>query len=184
MSAGIEFECPHCRRVTRVPADLAGKQGRCAQCRKILEVPNPDLEGSARRTSHLRHADRAGFELASSTVEAEKLPDEPQSTMRKWDFTRLSLWVWVALVLVVVLPPVTVLYGFYAIVAGHRHCSRELAVTGWVGLIAFQVVWLAVSVINFGMFLLPLITIGFSTLLLLVHIKWIEALIRRKWATR
>lgn len=37
--AGIEFECPHCHRVTRVPVTLAGKQGRCAGCRKVLEVP-------------------------------------------------------------------------------------------------------------------------------------------------
>lgn len=39
MPAGIEFECPHCHRVTKVPLSLAGKQGRCAGCRKVLEVP-------------------------------------------------------------------------------------------------------------------------------------------------
>lgn len=40
MPAGIEFACPHCQRVTKVPVTLAGKQGRCAGCRKVLEVPS------------------------------------------------------------------------------------------------------------------------------------------------
>lgn len=35
----IEFACPHCSRVTRVPPNLAGKQGRCSGCRKVIEVP-------------------------------------------------------------------------------------------------------------------------------------------------
>lgn len=42
MPAGIEFECPHCDRVTKVPVDLAGKQGRCPGCRKVFEVPAAD----------------------------------------------------------------------------------------------------------------------------------------------
>jgi hypothetical protein len=36
---GIEFACPHCLRVSKVPASFAGKQGRCAGCKKVIEVP-------------------------------------------------------------------------------------------------------------------------------------------------
>lgn len=39
MPPGIQFACPYCGRVTKVPVTLAGKQGRCAGCRKVLEVP-------------------------------------------------------------------------------------------------------------------------------------------------
>ena len=34
----IKFACPHCDHVCRVPAELAGKQGRCPECLKGLEV--------------------------------------------------------------------------------------------------------------------------------------------------
>ncbi len=36
----IEFACPHCDFPTRVPADLAGKQGRCSSCKRVIEVPD------------------------------------------------------------------------------------------------------------------------------------------------
>ena len=39
MSAAIKFTCPHCERICKVPAELAGKQGRCPGCKKGLEVP-------------------------------------------------------------------------------------------------------------------------------------------------
>lgn len=39
MSAAIKFSCPHCERICKVPAELAGKQGRCPGCKKGLEVP-------------------------------------------------------------------------------------------------------------------------------------------------
>lgn len=204
MSAGIEFECPHCRRVTRVAAELAGKQGRCAQCRKILEVPNPDVESSARRTSHLRQADRTGFELASSsTVEAEKLPPRPvqappvpelsayelagrsgATSMRAWDFGRVPVGVWALLALGVLFPPVPLLFGLYAVGRGHLRRSREYAVCGWAGLIEVQVIWLAVSMIQLGLFAVPLITTALTALLALVHVKWITALIRRTFVPR
>lgn len=36
----IEFECPNCAAVMRVPDAYAGKQGRCPQCETRLLVPN------------------------------------------------------------------------------------------------------------------------------------------------
>ncbi len=90
--AGIEFECPHCQRVTKVPVTLAGKQGRCAGCRKVLEVPagvpasgrTPDPEDGllevldARRASERvrRPSDRvAGLEAARPS---ERVPSAPR----------------------------------------------------------------------------------------------------------
>lgn len=37
----IEFACPYCDRITRVPAAYGGKQGKCPGCQKVIEVPNP-----------------------------------------------------------------------------------------------------------------------------------------------
>jgi len=45
----IEFECPNCTSVMRVPDAYAGKQGRCPQCETRLLVPNiprPDLSNA------------------------------------------------------------------------------------------------------------------------------------------
>lgn len=39
MPPAIKFACPNCQRICKVPAELAGKQGRCPGCRKGLEVP-------------------------------------------------------------------------------------------------------------------------------------------------
>jgi uncharacterized RDD family membrane protein YckC len=41
MSGAIEFACPYCERVTRVPSTFAGKQGKCPGCQRVIEVPNP-----------------------------------------------------------------------------------------------------------------------------------------------
>lgn len=45
----IDFACPYCERVSRVPATFAGKQGKCPGCQKVIEVPDPaaDEGGSA-----------------------------------------------------------------------------------------------------------------------------------------
>jgi uncharacterized RDD family membrane protein YckC len=40
----IEFACPYCDRVTRVPAVYGGKQGKCPGCQKVIEVPDPAAE--------------------------------------------------------------------------------------------------------------------------------------------
>lgn len=90
--AGIEFACPHCQRVTKVPVTLAGKQGRCAGCRKVIEVPSgvpasgrtPDPEDGlldvldARRASERvrRPSDRvAGLEPARPS---DRVPSAPR----------------------------------------------------------------------------------------------------------
>jgi uncharacterized RDD family membrane protein YckC len=39
--ATIEFACPYCERITRVPSSFAGKQGKCPGCQKVIEVPDP-----------------------------------------------------------------------------------------------------------------------------------------------
>lgn len=42
MSTGsIEFACPYCEKVTRVPAVYGGRQGKCPGCQKVIEVPLP-----------------------------------------------------------------------------------------------------------------------------------------------
>jgi hypothetical protein len=40
--ASIEFACPYCDRISRVPASFAGKQGKCPGCDKVIEVPDPN----------------------------------------------------------------------------------------------------------------------------------------------
>ncbi len=40
-AATIEFACPYCERITRVPSTFAGKQGKCPGCQKVIEVPDP-----------------------------------------------------------------------------------------------------------------------------------------------
>lgn len=42
----IEFACPYCDRVTRVPAVYGGKQGKCPGCQKVIEVPDPAAESA------------------------------------------------------------------------------------------------------------------------------------------
>lgn len=43
MSDGaIEFACPYCERITRVPASFGGKQGKCPGCQRVIEVPDPN----------------------------------------------------------------------------------------------------------------------------------------------
>lgn len=37
----ITFECPHCEKISTVPASFAGKRGKCPSCKQIIEVPNP-----------------------------------------------------------------------------------------------------------------------------------------------
>jgi hypothetical protein len=172
--------------VTRVPADLAGKQGRCAGCRKILEVPDPDLQGSARRTKHLRQEDRAAFELADSTTVDGRppLPETPPQAPPQapasddaqpgaWDTAKVPVWMMVAYLAGLVLPPLPLGLGFYGVVRGHTGRVRELAAFGWFGLVEFQVIWLLVAVIQFGVFLVPLLTVVISLLLGGWHVRWI-----------
>jgi hypothetical protein len=186
LHAGIEFECPHCARVTRVPADLAGKQGRCAGCRKILEVPDPDLQGSARRTAHLRQEDRTAFELADSTTidgrpplpetSPAPPPRRPSSEMAQpgaWDRAQVPVWMMVAYLAGLLLPPLPLGLGFYGVVKGHLGRVRELAAFGWFGLVEFQVIWLLFAVVQFGVFLVPLFTIVISLVLGSLHVRWI-----------
>ncbi len=47
----IEFECPQCAAVMRVPDAYAGKQGRCPQCETRLLVPVVARPGQAADTS-------------------------------------------------------------------------------------------------------------------------------------
>ncbi len=37
----IQFECPHCQAVLRVPDSAMGQQGACPKCQKALLIPNP-----------------------------------------------------------------------------------------------------------------------------------------------
>lgn len=42
MSDKIEFACPYCEKISRVPATFAGKRGKCPNCKKVIEVPDPN----------------------------------------------------------------------------------------------------------------------------------------------
>jgi hypothetical protein len=47
----IEFACPYCDRVTRVPASFGGKQGKCPGCQRVIEVPDPNEGAGVANTS-------------------------------------------------------------------------------------------------------------------------------------
>ncbi len=64
----IKFACPHCDRVVRVPAELAGKQGRCPGCRKGLEVPSEST-----LQSHRRDVERAESQRRSALGRLDEL---------------------------------------------------------------------------------------------------------------
>jgi len=69
----IEFECPSCSAVMRVPDAYAGKQGRCPQCETRLLVPvvaRPDLSTAAATDA------RPGIQPATQPV-ASPLPTAP-----------------------------------------------------------------------------------------------------------
>lgn len=40
----IRFDCDHCGKTLKVPADKAGKQGKCPGCQKPILVPEPEIE--------------------------------------------------------------------------------------------------------------------------------------------
>jgi len=65
VSGAIKFSCPYCRRVCKVPAELAGKQGRCPGCRKGLEVPlATTLSAEGQVTGRLPRASERGSRVA------------------------------------------------------------------------------------------------------------------------
>lgn len=105
MPAGIEFACPHCLRVTRVPVTLAGKQGRCSGCRKVIQVPSgvpasgrtPDPEEGllevldARRASERVPQGRAS-ERHEKRRPSEKVPQvEPPAEEDEGSTARIDL---------------------------------------------------------------------------------------------
>lgn len=76
MSAAIEFKCPHCARVTRVPGHLAGKQGPCPGCKKVIEVPRPRPKAEAEPAPR-KKAEEKAEEAATGTVSAPAADGEP-----------------------------------------------------------------------------------------------------------
>lgn len=43
----IEFRCPHCQRLLRVPDGSEGKQAQCPQCQAMVQVPAPGAPPAA-----------------------------------------------------------------------------------------------------------------------------------------
>ena len=38
----LEFACPYCEEISKVPDSYAGKRGKCPKCGKVIEVPDPN----------------------------------------------------------------------------------------------------------------------------------------------
>ena len=71
MSDAIKIVCPHCRKISRIPASLAGRQGLCPGCKKAIEVPgkpNPDV------------ADDETIEVAAPKVPAKPVKKKLKAT--------------------------------------------------------------------------------------------------------
>ncbi|MGE0713569.1 MAG: hypothetical protein AB7N76_37210 [Planctomycetota bacterium] len=105
MAGAIKFACPHCDRVCKVPAELAGKQGRCPGCRKGLEVPLRSADhlvsgrqtpisggvifddlgrpsGVGRISGSGSELPRAPAELSRATPSGDELPRAPRPSRR------------------------------------------------------------------------------------------------------
>ncbi|MCO5171835.1 MAG: hypothetical protein M9894_36510 [Planctomycetes bacterium] len=96
MPAGIEFECPHCGRLTRVPMTLAGKQGRCSGCRRVIEVPSgvppsgrtPDPEDGLLEVLDARRASERVARRTSERREQARRPSEAAGEVEADDARR------------------------------------------------------------------------------------------------
>jgi uncharacterized paraquat-inducible protein A len=88
VAAAIKFACPHCDRVCKVPAELAGKQGRCPGCRKGLEVPleTPDHLLSGRQDAAKSASDEARISkrVGKEASDAAAIPTDERED---WDET-------------------------------------------------------------------------------------------------
>jgi predicted esterase len=50
VSDAIKIVCPHCRKVSRIPASYGGRRGRCPGCREAIEVPKAVPDGLDKET--------------------------------------------------------------------------------------------------------------------------------------
>ncbi len=72
----IEFQCPYCERVSKVPRSFAGKQGKCPGCLELLEVPDVDaLEPSAPKEPEPVDP---GAETAETVIQPLPQPEDDQ----------------------------------------------------------------------------------------------------------
>ena len=72
----IEFHCPYCTAVMRVPDEFAAKQGRCPKCDTIVVVPDvrpPEVVAAAKSTA-AAHSQNAG-----SAVTPTAQPESPSA---------------------------------------------------------------------------------------------------------
>lgn len=77
----IEFECPSCNAVMRVPDAYAGKQGRCPQCETRLLVPvvaRPDLNTTA--TANDQPAMQPAGQPVATPITPNAAPTTPAHT--------------------------------------------------------------------------------------------------------
>lgn len=78
----IQFECPHCQAVLRVPDSAMGQRGKCPKCQGTLLVPTPPgaASPSASATVPPEGNDSAGPPGLSTTTPASAAPGAPGGT--------------------------------------------------------------------------------------------------------
>lgn len=76
----LDFQCPHCDRISTVPRSFAGKQGKCPGCLEVLEVPDPDAPEDAETEVALSTPDESDDRLGAG--DAVGTPVESSSSGR------------------------------------------------------------------------------------------------------
>ncbi len=71
----IDFPCPICQKLLRVPDEAAGKQARCPQCSSVVPVPVATMPSDL--GDDLPRASSAAASLPSATSPAELPPSPP-----------------------------------------------------------------------------------------------------------
>ncbi|RMG08682.1 MAG: hypothetical protein D6731_21325 [Planctomycetota bacterium] len=148
----IKFLCPHCERVCRVPAALAGKQGRCPGCRKGLEVPVASTLASERRPetapSAQSAAPPAADALPSALDPAEEATDPEEAAPAR---SGLPWQLYLAFAFCLLLPLPGLLFAGWGLSVARRRERHERAAWAAVVLNAANLVFNILFLLSRGL---------------------------------
>lgn len=74
----IQFECPHCQAVLRVPDSAMGQEGACPKCQKALLIPNPMAQqiSPSAVTQHVTPQPASGIDQTNQSAAPPKSADQ------------------------------------------------------------------------------------------------------------
>ena len=149
----IEFVCPGCQNVLRVPDEHAGKQARCPECQLISQIPLVSVDGQPQVSQP---------PLAPPTVEnpygGSAIPATGSTPFRPHRGTQLLIWGIASLCCCNVLGIVPLLMANADLAAmdrgemdpSGRGITQAARVLGIVGLVLFGL-WMVLQVLSLGL---------------------------------